>query len=199
LLIREELLRQPLASIDRDVLQRTVETLRLKLALFALDERISFDQLACTLVAAVVGPRDAIYVQLGDGAIVTRGDEPGAPWLPVFWPQRGEYANETYFLTARDAASCFDFYREDGPIKDIALLTDGLQALVLDYATRSAHSKFFDFAFAHIDPAGDHAGESPATRSWLQGFLSSAAVNSRTDDDKTLVVASRNINADSRR
>src|SRR2546426_4506619 len=55
---------------------------------------------ACTLLGAVVGTRAAAFFQIGDGAIVI-GDSNG--FHPVFWPDAGEYANMTYFVTDEDA------------------------------------------------------------------------------------------------
>ena len=60
---------------------------------------------ACTLLGAVIGPGTAAFAQIGDGAIVVAGDEPGS-WAWMFEPQKGEYANETSFLTGEDALGC---------------------------------------------------------------------------------------------
>ena len=48
----------------------------------------------------------------GDGA-----DE----WNWMFWPQRGEYANTTYFLTDTDAIERLEVDEFPGKLSDVAL------------------------------------------------------------------------------
>lgn len=74
-------------------------------------------------------------------------------------------------------------------IDEVALLSDGLQRLALHYQTRTAHAAFFKPMLATLRDASEDALESLSAR--LEDYLSSPAVNERTDDDKTLVLASR--------
>jgi protein phosphatase 2C-like protein len=144
-------------------------------------------EFACTLLAAVVGREHAAYFQIGDGAIVTsRSDD---EYQCVCWPQRGEYANSTNFLTDDDAAA--KIYREvkASGIDEVALFTDGLQNLVLDYRTQSAHSPYFASMFAWLRPR--RSGYSSELSDSLVAYLNSEKVNARTDDDKTLILATR--------
>ena len=69
----------------------------------------------------------------------------------------------------------------------LALLSDGLQMLALNYGTKAAHQPFFAPMFASLRKADD-AQELLVP---LKQFLDSKAVNDRTDDDKTLVLATR--------
>ncbi|MBO0721949.1 MAG: protein phosphatase 2C domain-containing protein [Blastocatellia bacterium] len=141
---------------------------------------------ACTLLAAIIGRSHAVYFQIGDGAIVaSRGDD---EYQCVCWPQRGEYANSTNFLTDDDAAD--KLYREckTSRIDEVALFTDGIQNLVLDYRTRSAHSPYFASMFAWLRHR--RLGSRELSDS-LVDYLNSAKVNARTDDDKTLILATR--------
>ena len=68
----------------------------------------------------------------------------------------------------------------------MALFTDGLQTLALDY-TRAAHSPFFAPMFAALSSETEPGG----LLGPLSAFLESPAVNERTDDDKTLILATR--------
>lgn len=140
---------------------------------------------ACTLLFAVIGDDVGAFAQVGDGAIVRRS---GGALVPVFWPDSGEYANCTYFVTDQDCDSRIRFDSRDA-VDAVALFTDGLQALALHYATRSAHAPFFGPMFQRLDRTAssglDELNEA------LREFLDSAAVNSRTDDDKTIVLAAR--------
>jgi hypothetical protein len=140
---------------------------------------------ACTLVALVVGPRHALAFQVGDGAVVIRQD---GELMPVFWPDSGEYANMTYFVTDADAAAHLQVARLDAP-HEASLMTDGLQRLALIFSTRQAHAPFFEPMFAVL--RRQHAGLSASLNQQLESFLNSPAVNQRTDDDKTLILATR--------
>ncbi len=143
-------------------------------------------QLACTLLGAVIGPDLAWFAQVGDGVIVC-DDRTGGGYAFVFWPDAGEYANTTRFLTDADFPGPLRIDRLDEPIQALALLTDGLQRLALDYAAEAVHAQFFDPLFQVVARSTDPA----ALTASLRAFLDSPRVNARTDDDKTLILATR--------
>jgi hypothetical protein len=153
------------------------------------DEGVRMQDLACTLLAAVVWSDHAIYFQIGDGAIVeSRRDEPDR-YKVVCWPQQGEYANMTNFLTDDDAAEKIVREERSGVIDEVAIFTDGIQRLALDYRARSAHAPFFTPFFAWVRPrVGGYSRELSES---LSVYLNSEKINSRTDDDKTLILATR--------
>jgi len=142
--------------------------------------------LASTLLVAVVGPSGGGALQIGDGVIVV-GDG-GNEWGWVFWPQRGEYANTTHFLTDEDAAERLQVEPFAGKVTDVALMTDGLESLALHYASMSVHEPFFHGMFQPLLDA-DGAKESDRLSASLERFLSSERVGSRTDDDVSLILA----------
>src|SRR5262249_25375397 len=99
-------------------------------------------------------------------------------------PNHGEYLNETSFVTdtdyLQDAQICI---MEHLPtIKGIALLTDGLENLALDFATKTAYPPFFL-------PLFRFAAQAESTQEALETFLSSERVCRQTDDDKTILLA----------
>lgn len=142
--------------------------------------------LASTLLVAVVGPSGGGALQIGDGVIVV--NDGGDGWCWVFWPQRGEYANTTHFLTDEDAAERLQVEPFGGKVTDVALMTDGLQALALHYASMSVHEPFFHGMFRPLLDA-DGANEINHLSASLERFLSSERVGSRTDDDVSLILA----------
>jgi Protein phosphatase 2C len=153
------------------------------------EEGLGMQDFACTLLAAVVCHEQAAYFQIGDGAIVaSRRDEKDC-YHCVWWPQQGEYANTTNFLT--DAGAVDKIFRrlKSSSIDEIAIFTDGIQSLVLNYRTRSAHSPFFSPLFRWLRPRG--RGYSQELSNSLAAYLSSEKINARTDDDRTLVLATR--------
>ena len=97
--------------------------------------------LASTLLVVVVGPSGGGALQIGDGVIAVSDDANG--WCWVFWPQRGEYANTTHFLTGEDAVERLQIEPFVGKVTDVALMTDGLESLALHYASKSVHEPFF--------------------------------------------------------
>jgi hypothetical protein len=172
------------AAIERDTVLSWHVRLRQLLEQQAALLRIRIDQLACTLLLAVVGQTAAAFSQIGDGAIVALHQQ---TYQPAFWPQTGEYANATNFVTDPHFADllAFELFRER--VDEVAILTDGLQMLALKYADRTAHQPFFRPMFERL--RATVAGEQLPRL--LRQFLVSPAVNARSDDDKTLILATR--------
>lgn len=164
-----------------------LQSIRIALAQQAADAGVPIREFACTLLGAAVAADRALFLQIGDGAIVI-GTENG--YRPVFWPQTGEYANETRFATDPDAVAHLECAVLAEPVAEIALLTDGLQLLTLHYRDRQAHAPFFRPMFqslrTHPEP-----GPPAMLATALEHFLASPAVNQRTHDDKTLILATR--------
>lgn len=146
-------------------------------------------ELACTLLAVAVGVSRAAFLQVGDGAIVVSPLGGRGEFSCPTAPARGEHANETSFLTDRTPAVSFAASRE--PLVEVAVLTDGLEPLCLDRLTRRPHVPFFTGTLGPLrrEPAGRTAGLEAA----LGDFLTSTRVRARTDDDVTLVLASRRL------
>jgi hypothetical protein len=143
---------------------------------------------ACTLLGVVAGRSSAACLQIGDGAIVVADGEERV-YGHVFWPDRGEYANTTHFITQEDSVEHLQFDSVRREIVEVALLSDGLQAIALNYREQSAHEPFFRGLFSPLRAVGE--GRCDALSQSLESFLSSSRVNEKTDDDKTLVLATR--------
>lgn len=143
---------------------------------------------AATLLMAIVGNEDAVFLQLGDGAIVIDSDN---AYAPIFWPQSGEYANQTYFVTDTSADQNLNFAFVDKKINEVALFTDGIQGLALKYDIQGAHTPFFKPLFAYLQSASEEV--MPQLNEQMEAFLNSEAVNAKTSDDKTLILACRRL------
>lgn len=143
-------------------------------------------QLACTLMGVAVSDAGAVYVHIGDGAIVVNF---GEEYVPIFWPQNGQYANMTYFITEAEALTHVQFAVTSDAPDEVALLTDGLQTLALKFDSKTAYAPFFRALFSQV--RDEPEGEAQRLTSALAEFLDSGPVNARTDDDKTLVLATR--------
>lgn len=143
-------------------------------------------ELACTLVAAVVGETSAVFVQVGDGGIVVRR---GEIYEPATWPAAGDYVNTTFFVTDDHALDNLRVVTDERPVDEVAVFTDGVQMLALHFATKTAHAPFFEPMFSRLRQ--EHPGDSAEVRVLVEEYLASDVINSRTDDDKTIVLASR--------
>lgn len=179
------------AAIDRAFAEGLVTRFQAEVARRAQADGLTPRDYACTLLAAFVSADAAAYMQIGDGAIVvSRWDDPEFGW--IFWPQQGEYANATHFATDADACERLAFETSLGPIDELAMFSDGIQGLVLHYATRSVHSPFFERMLAPLrKTVGD--GHAAALSEALARYLASKEINARTDDDRTLVLATRRL------
>lgn len=144
---------------------------------------------ACTLAAALVGTNCAVFFQIGDGVIVVSSEDERDHYNWIFWPAEGEYANMTFFATDQLAAANLAWDKVDRRIEEIAILSDGLQRLALHYQTQTAHPPFFRPLLAVIRNTKGEPIENLSSK--LDEYLSSSSINERTDDDKTLILATR--------
>lgn len=174
-------------------LRRKVVEAREDLLIEAERHELPPRQFAATLLCAVVTPRWSAFVQIGDGAIVTSEPDSGQ-WSWLFWPQRGEYANSTSFITDHNALELLQVDHVTTGQEEIAMFTDGLQHLVLHYADQSVHSPFFE---TMIQPVRDSSaqGEDTSLSRGLESYLQSPTVTQRADDDLTLLLATRLVKA----
>jgi hypothetical protein len=166
----------------------TLDELRGKLQSLADNEGFQTRDFACTLLVAIICPDRAVFWQMGDGAMCfrQRGED---RFKYAFWPGKGDYANVTYFVTDDNAKDQLDFDITAGEIVELGMFSDGLERLALDFAAGEAHTGFFSGLFPHMHNLPE--GRCEVLSSQIANFLGSERVNQRTDDDKTLILASR--------
>src|SRR5262249_31084380 len=124
---------QSIANLDKTfVCDRWLENIRQEIAANAAEEGCELREFATTFLGAVLCESQSLYVQVGDGAIVVNDSNMSEEYSVVFWPQHGEYANTTNFLT--DATAMREVSFETVPAKAyrVAMFTDGLERLLLD-------------------------------------------------------------------
>ncbi len=175
-----------LRELDRQACGDCLAAVRGELATIAEEEGLGLREYASTLLVAVAGAERAVFFQIGDGAIVIR-DEDG--YRCVFWPAKGEYANTTYFATDLNAQDYLQWDELPRPVDEIALFSDGLERLALRVAERAVHEPFFRSKMAILAATPESSVDLLSER--LRELLDSPEVAARTDDDKTLVLASR--------
>jgi hypothetical protein len=135
------------------------------------------DDLATTLIVAVVTDEGLAVASIGDGVVAVRRSS-GDLEAPVP-PQRGEYANESTFATSGaelPEPMSADFC--DGEVEAFALSSDGLRLIITSDSTRGVpYEPFFTDLFAAVT--------SGLTTEALERFLEQA--DDRTGDDLSLV------------
>lgn len=178
-----------LVDIDRDKVVGWITNTAERLTNRALEVGNAPKDYSCTLLAAIVGNDAAVFAQIGDGAIVVNhGEADGWSW--VFWPQHGEYANQTMFILSATAAASLEFSLAPRRIDEFAIFSDGIERMVLHGASKAVNDPFFNQMFIPVR-ASRARGLDIELSQKLKAYLGSAVVNSRTNDDKTLLMATR--------
>lgn len=143
---------------------------------------------ATTLTCLVATPEQLIVGQLGDGAVVAVDEEDGLRTVTTL--QRGEYANETNFLTQDQALDLVVIQVIDEQVRALAMMSDGLTRLALKRPDNEPHPPFFKPLFAFVGSSASLNDPAQANLALME-FLTSPRVCERTDDDKALVLALR--------
>lgn len=162
-----------------------IDGLRDRLSQAASKRAVSRRQFAATLVMLVVAHGQILAMQIGDSALVARRK---GEWQALCWPENGEFASTTYFVTD-DPEVRLRTFRLDFEHDAFALFSDGLESVALEQATRQPYSRFFDPMIKPIDNAGGK-GRLVELSSALARYLDGASLCERTDDDKTLILLS---------
>jgi hypothetical protein len=173
-----------LSRVTDDMIRHWVTAARDAIAAEAAGTGKQLKAYACTLIGAVTGRDHALFFQIGDGAIVVGA---GGEYRTIFWPEQGEYANTTFFVTDESYLDRLSILHCGSSPGEIALFTDGLQNLVLSFSQKKAQAGFFRPLFDALrnDPGNGFSGLSGG----LGSFLSRDDISARSDDDKTLVLA----------
>jgi hypothetical protein len=182
-------------GVTQEFARSCLERFQTAVAVRAEIDGLRSREFACTLLAAIMGIDATVFLQVGDGAIVMSPRKEPKEYHWVFWPQTGEYENQTTFATDVSAVDNLKYGVAPYAIDDVALFSDGLQRLALHFETRTAHAPFFLPLFEALR-AAPKGGENGLSSS-LATFLGSQQINDRTDDDKTLILAARRDTIDS--
>lgn len=138
------------------------------------------------MVMVITDGSSTLSLHIGDGAAVAR-ERDSSSWLALSWPEHGEYASTTVFLTD-EAGARARIQRHEVDIDRLVVFTDGIERLALDFTGGLPHSPFFAGVTAPV-AASQCSGFDGPLSSKLGQYLVSAPINDRTDDDKTLIVA----------
>lgn len=163
-----------------------IDELRDRISAIAVRRGTVPRQFAATLAAIVIAADEAVSLHIGDSAIVGRK---GGQWEVLCWPENGEYASSTYFVTD-DPEPRLTIIRHPREHDAFALFSDGVGDLALSYLEHAAHAPFFDPMIRPVDVASGE-GHLVELSAKLATYLAGPSVCKRTDDDKTLILISK--------
>jgi len=178
---------EPTEEITKELVRRWIDDARDHIFRAAEIRTTTPRQMAATLVSAIIYPNRAFICHIGDGACVLRRKD-SQLWEVPSWPAHGEYASSTYFVTD-DPEPHLDFVSIEAEFCNLAIFSDGIERLALDFLNQNASNRFFDPMFAPLATLGP--GRNRALSASLRKYLDSPRVLERTDDDKSLVLARR--------
>jgi hypothetical protein len=147
---------------------------------------LSARDFSATLICVVSDGSETLVAHVGDGSVVIQ-DAGDKGWHVVSWPSHGEYASTTFFVTDAPEPKLM-LHRRSRAISALVAFTDGLERLALDFGANKAHAPFFQGIVGPVAKS-EIAGRDHKLCAALGRYLESDAVNARTDDDKTLLVA----------
>jgi hypothetical protein len=172
---------------DEAVLQ-WVDRVRDRISFAARQRSSTPRDFAATMIAVLSDGDQTLVAQVGDGCAALKDAQSG-DWRIPLWPDHGEYASTTTFVTDDPEAKC-RIHREQSDVSIVAVLTDGLERLAIDFAAGLPFAGFFDGVSRPVIASTAQGRDRPLSMH-LEEYLNGEAICSRTDDDKTLVVAAR--------
>ena len=180
------------ASQAETLLRGAIRQARSDVLRYGRQHNVPTRELASTLIVAFASDALVAAAQVGDGAVIAFNTGSGAA-ITLCDAHIGEYTNETTFITSRSNPHEIAFvghasgYNYDA----LALITDGLQNLALKMPERQAFMGFWNPILSDFAQT-DHPDAVPER---LRLFISGQRVQSRTTDDVTIAIATRNHNA----
>ncbi len=176
-----------LKSLTQDFGRRWISYFQQKIEHTAEQNNKEPRDYASTLVGAVIGEKAAAFYQIGDGGIVFSASGAPASYRFAIAPLESEYVNVTDFVTDETAAERLRFELVEESIEDLILFSDGIYAVAVDYQNNQPHEPFL---MPMIAPLRNGAALTGLNEK-LEKFLGSPKINEKTDDDKTIILASR--------
>ena len=143
-----------------------------------------------TLLACYWDRRRLLVLQIGDSTLLVRQ---AGQWSCPLPPAKGDYANQTTFVRRHTPVESIQFWQMPAAeVEAVLAFSDGLESAFLDPARPGCKQPQTNAALADLvihEHRRRHAARSyPA---WLARSLSDPALAQLSDDDRTLVIASR--------
>jgi hypothetical protein len=169
-----------------DTLWEWINAARQRIAQAAEARALKARDFAATVIFSISSGENTLVAHIGDGSAVARCEETNE-WTALSWPSQGQYASSTFFVTD-DPQPKLIISRSNTPVSALAIFSDGVERLALDMAAQKPFKPFFDGMFRPIASTQAEGCDQRLSQQ-LSSYLNSDAVNARTDDDKTLILA----------
>lgn len=183
--------------------QNSVTGILLAFELEASKQGIDSKSMACTLMAAIITPKGILGFHIGDG----RGcyQTPAGNWEPLFKPFKGEFANETVFITSAPVIGAdwelyVDTFIHPEPIAAVALLSDGcemhsFECHIVDPVTGNYSDPnrpfpgFFNPILKTLRQLAGSKSQDEVNQTWRDFLTNGTDTIANEADDKTMLVA----------
>ena len=176
-----------LGSLNEEFGRRWIDFFQAQIREIAGREEKEIREFSSTLIGAAIGEKTAVFYQVGDGGAVFSVSGQTGSYQFSLPPAEAEYVNMTDFLTDETAAEKIRFACFEAAIEDVILFSDGISAVAVDFQSNQPHEPFL---MPMITPVrGGQAGSGLNEK--LKNFLASPKINEKSDDDKTIILASR--------
>jgi len=164
----------------RDLTDECIKNLRQE----AQKNHCDLCDLASTLLVFIAHKKWLVAMQIGDSILVVR-ERGNQDYKLLFNPQRGEFANETVFITSPEAIIDMQIVVMPISCDFICAASDGLESVALRFSDWMPFSPFFSPLEQYLRETVDP----DLNDQYIVDFLNSDRLNARTDDDKTLLIA----------
>jgi hypothetical protein len=141
---------------------------------------------AATLIAVISDGEKTLLIHIGDGCAVFH-DCVDNEWFTPSWPNNGEFASTTYFITDEHLTE-LRIIKLDRQINAVTIFSDGLERLALNFKEMIPFNEFFNSMTGPLFQSKENR-KIYILNEALKKFLDSESINSRTDDDKSLIIA----------
>jgi len=173
-------------SLNADFGKRWITYFQQKIGEIARADDKTVRDYASTFLGAVVGETDAAFFQVGDGGIVVSASGAAESYRFAVAPSDSLYVNMTDFLTDETAVERLRFEMTHEKIEDLILFSDGIFPVAVNYQTNQPHEPFLMPMIAPLRKGGANGLSEK-----LESYLDAPKINEKTDDDKTIILASR--------
>jgi Protein phosphatase 2C len=175
--------RENIEQAAPEIFDQMLEDILCTLHQEAITSGCELRDLGCTLLVFFATPNWVAAMQIGDGLMMLRAHA-DAPYQLLFKPDKGEFINETIFITTPRASNYMSVCVEAVEAPFLCAATDGLERVAVRLQDWEPFAPFFR-------PFEDCLTKIPTEaeqQTYLKTFLESARLNAKTDDDKTMLV-----------
>jgi len=168
---------------NRDIIRAGIDAAHAAICTVAGETGTPPREYACTLILVLWSGSFCTVGQIGDGGVVVKTM---GGLACISSPQKGEYVNETFSLSAPEYGQHLRMTENVPGISACALFTDGLERslLVKQGNTWEPYGPFFSPAFIYLETLSDTTG----CEDEIASFLQSERMQVQSDDDMTLVM-----------